>query len=79
MVATRMTRLLPTFRALLEALEARGLAKNPTAQQVHRACESFVEMVADVEQQRVEIRIGNAIIGRSPCSDAFGQMKKSRG
>lgn len=74
-----MTRLLPTFRALLESLEALGHARKPTTQQTHALCQRFVEMVAEIEQQRVEIRIGNAVIGRSPCSDAFGQMKRSRG
>lgn len=59
-----MTRTLPTFRALLESLESIGLAKKPTTQQVQSVCERFTEMVAEVEQQRVEIRIGNAVIAR---------------
>jgi hypothetical protein len=70
-----MIRLSHPFRALLESLESLGLARKPTTQQVHALCQRFVEMVG----MRVEIRIGNAVIGRSPCSDAFGQMKKSRG
>ncbi len=73
-----MTRLLPTFRALLDALESIGLARKPTTQQIQRLCERFVEMVAEIVGMRVEIRIGNAVIWRSPCSDAFGQVNKSR-
>lgn len=59
-----MTRTLPTFRALLASLEALGQARTPTAQQTHRACSLFVEMVAEVEQQRVTLIVGQTVIAR---------------
>ncbi|WP_175980019.1 hypothetical protein [Caballeronia zhejiangensis] len=61
-----MTRLLPTFRALLDALEGIGLARKPTTQQIQRVCERFVEMVAGITGQRVTVWIGQTPIGRSP-------------
>jgi hypothetical protein len=59
-----MLKLLPTFRALLTALESIGLARKPTTQQTHALCQRFVEMVAGITGMRVEIRIGNAVIAR---------------
>lgn len=59
-----MTRLLPTFRALLDALDSIGLARKPTTQQTHALCQRFVEMVAGITGMRVEIRIGTAVIVR---------------
>lgn len=59
-----MTRLLPTFRALLESLESLGLARKPTTQQVQRACERFVEMVAGITGQRCVMWIGRTPIER---------------
>ncbi len=75
---TLMTRLLPTFQALLDALESVGLARKPTTQQIQRLCERFVEMVEGITGQRVTVWIGEIPIGRSSCNDAFGQTKKSR-
>ena len=59
-----MTRLLPTFRALLDALESIGLARKPTTQQTHALCQRFVEMVAELLGQRVTLVIGQTVISR---------------
>lgn len=50
-----MTRTTHTFRALLESLEALGLARKPTTQQTHALCQRFVEMVAEIVGMRVTI------------------------
>lgn len=62
-----MTRLLPAFRALLEALEALGLARKPTTQQTHALCQRFVEMIAEIVGMRVTVWIGDTPIGRAPA------------
>lgn len=59
-----MTRTQATFRALLESLGGLGLAKKPTTQQVQSVCSAFVEMVAEVEQQRVTLIVGQTVIAR---------------
>jgi len=60
-----MLKLLPTFRALLDALDSIGLARKPTTQQTHALCQRFVEMVAGITGMRVEIRIGETPIART--------------
>ncbi len=59
-----MTRLLPTFRALLDALDSIGLARKPTTQQTHALCQRFVEMVAGITGERCAIAIGQTVIAR---------------
>jgi hypothetical protein len=66
-----MIRLSHPFRALLESLESLGLARKPTTQQVQRACERFVEMVAEIVGMRVEIRIGDTPIARSAWPESI--------
>jgi hypothetical protein len=61
-----MIRHLHAFRALLESLEALGLARKPTTQQTHALCQRFVEMVAELMGQRVTIWIGETPIARTP-------------
>jgi hypothetical protein len=59
-----MIRLSRPYLALLEALESLGLARKPTTQQTHALCQRFVEMVAEIEQQRVTMVIGQTVIAR---------------
>jgi len=59
-----MIRQLHPFRALVEALDALGKAKKPTDTLLHRACERFVEMVAEIVGMRVTITIGQTVIAR---------------
>ncbi|SPB16491.1 hypothetical protein NOV72_03691 [Caballeronia novacaledonica] len=59
-----MIRHLSPFRALVEALDALGHAKKPTTALIHRACERFVEMVAEITGQRVTVWIGETPIAR---------------
>jgi hypothetical protein len=56
--------------AAREAFEALALAKNPTSALLHRTCSAFVDMVAEIEQQRVELRIGGFLIARGQDRDA---------
>lgn len=66
-----MTRLLPTFRALLDALDSIGLARKPTTQQTHALCQRFVEMVAELTGAHVTVWIGQTPIGGSPDKRIF--------
>jgi hypothetical protein len=50
--------------AAREAFEALALAKKPTSALLHRACSAFVDMVAEIEQQRVTLVIGQTVIAR---------------
>jgi len=62
---TLMTHLLPTFRALLDALDSIGLARKPTTQQTHALFQRFVEMVAGITGMRVTVWIGETPIART--------------
>jgi len=55
---------LTPFRALIAALESLGRAKEPTPELLHRACSTFVAMVAHMTGERVSISIGQTVIAR---------------
>lgn len=74
-----MMKRLPTFRAHAEALDAIGRSKTPTTALLHRFYVTFAQMVAEIERMQVKVSVGQTVIRRSPCSDDFGQTKKSSG
>ena len=60
----------PTSSAAREAFDALALAKKPTAALRHNAYATLVKMIEELEQQRVELRIGGFLIARGQERDA---------
>ncbi|TCK39686.1 hypothetical protein B0G84_5026 [Paraburkholderia sp. BL8N3] len=56
----------PMRRAARTKLESLCLARVPTPEQKHAAYDAFLTLMAHVENARVEIRIGKALVVREP-------------